>query len=301
MDTSPSKALGSLIAIAAILFLSALIILSLYQLFGATLSPFLVVWVLIPLICVPLLMLIIYRWYGLLTAIYRIDRDGFYLKWGLTLEQAPLTSVISIERVKQSSVPTNPRIGFWWPGCVVGTREDPKRGTVEYFTADRGEKRLLVDMEDRSVVISPRDPEGFELAFQSAARMGSLESVPHLSRRSNFVFSQLWSDARARLLVVLGALLPLLLLGYIALSIPSLPSEVPFGFATTGEPNTFVSPAQLLLLPMVAGLCWFIDLFGGMWLYRFDEQKPLAYLVWATAILVGLLFAGATLHLLSVA
>ncbi len=283
----------------AILIISGLIFLSLFQLLTAALSPFMVLWVIIPLVCFPLLMLILYRWYGLLSAAYRIDRDGFYLKWGLAFEQVPLASVQSIGRAGSNGVSLRPGIGFWWPGCIVGREEFAAIGRVEFFTAELGGSMLLVTLENRLLAISPRDPDAFELAFQSAARMGSLETVPEISRRSNFVFSQLWSDTWARFLILAGALLPLIILGYIAMIVPGLPFDVPFGFAPSGIPDTFGPPGRLLLLPMVAGFCWFVDLVGGMWLYRGEDQRPLAYVVWSAAILVGGLFAGATIHLLT--
>ena len=301
MNSSPPRVRGSVLALIAVFIISGLIFLSLFQLVTAALSPFLVLWVIIPLVSFPLLLLILYRWYGLLSATYRINRDGFYLKWGLAFEQVPLSSVQSIERSDSDEIPLRPGIGFWWPGCIVGRKEFPEIGVVDFFTAKFGESMLLVNIENRIFAISPRDPDAFELAFQSAARMGSLETVPKISRRSNFVFSQLWSDMWARILILVGALFPLIIFGYIAMILPGLPFEVPFGFAPSGIPDTFGSPGRLLLLPMVAGFCWFIDLVGGMWLYRGEDQRPLAYVLWSAAILVGGLFAGATIHLLTAA
>jgi len=301
MDSSPPRARGSVLALMAIFIISGLIFLSLFQLVTAALSPLMVLWFIIPLVSFPLLLLIFYRWYGLLSATYRINRDGFYLKWGLVFEQVPLSSVQSVERVGLNRVSLRPEIGFWWPGCIVGRQELPEIGLVEFFTSMLGEAMLLVILDNGVFAISPRDPEAFELAFQSAERMGSLENVPRKSRRSNFVFSQLWSDRGARFLILVGALLPLIIFGYIALVVPGLPFEVPFGFAPSGIPDTFGSPGRLLLIPMVAGFCWFIDLIGGMWLYRQEEQRPLAYLLWTAAILVGSLFTGAIIHLLTAA
>jgi hypothetical protein len=150
-----------------------------------------------------------------------------------------------------------------------------------------------------SFAISPQDSEAFLSAFNSALRMGPLETIPAISKRPQFVQMVFEVNRAARLLVVVGVLLPLLLLGYLGLQVVGLPTEVPFGFGPEGFIDTFASPGRLLMLPMIGGLCWLIDLVAGFWLYRSEKNRPLAYALWATPILVGGLLWGAALQLLS--
>jgi uncharacterized membrane protein len=91
----------------------------------------------------------------------------------------------------------------------------------------------------------------------------------------------------------------LLLLGYLVVRAPSLPAQVPFGFDPSGAPDPMAPPGRLLLLPMIGGLCWLADLVVGAWIYRRDQDRPLAYAMWAAAVLVGGLLWGATFHLLA--
>ncbi len=79
----------------------------------------------------------------------------------------------------------------------------------------------------------------------------------------------------------------------------TLPTEVPFGFDPYGQPESLVPPTRLLLLPMIAGFCWLVDLAIGLWLYRRDDQRPLAYGLWGISVLVAGLLWGASLHILA--
>jgi hypothetical protein len=100
---------------------------------------------------------------------------------------------------------------------------------------------------------------------------------------------------------LVGALLPISLLAFLAIQAPALPGEVPFGFDASGVPETLAPPGRLLLLPLAAGLCWMVDLVLGWWSYRREDLRVLAYLMWSFSILVGALFWGATLQLIAAA
>ncbi len=97
----------------------------------------------------------------------------------------------------------------------------------------------------------------------------------------------------------MGALLPLALLAFVGWRAPGLPSSVPFGFDALGNPGAEAPPGRLLLLPLMAGVLWLVDLSLGAWLYRSEPDRRLAYTVWAIALAGGLLLWGAALHLIS--
>jgi hypothetical protein len=188
---------------------------------------------------------------------------------------------------------------LWWPGYVYGSREVDGEGVVEFFATTGTQGLIVLSAGERLLAISPPDLEAFQQAFVDATRLGSLEPIPTLSQRPEFVFSDLWNDRLARVLVLIGLALPLFLLGYLVFRVPSLPARVPFGFDTTGAPNPLAPPGRLLLLPMIGGLCWIADFAVGAWLYRQSKDRPLAYAMWGIAIVIGGLFWGATLQLLA--
>jgi hypothetical protein len=299
MDFTPPRALGLLIGGTLLAILLALIIVSVVQLTTATISAWLVLWVTLPLVSVPLALLVVYCLYNLLTARYRLDRDGFYLTWGLITEQISLTEVTLIRSADEVAANLRPAHGLWWPGYVYGSREIEGEGLVEFFATTGPQGLMVLSAGGRLLAISPPDLEAFQQAFIDATRLGSLEPIPTLSQRPEFVFSDLWNDRLAQVLVLIGLALPLFLLGYLALKVPSLPARVPFGFDTTGVPSPLAPPGRLLLLPMIGGLCWIADFAVGAWLYRQVKERPLAYAIWGVAIVVGGLFWGATLQLLA--
>lgn len=299
MDFTPPRTLGLLIGGTLLAILLTLIIVSVVQLTTATISARLILWVTLPLVSVPLALLVLYHLYNLLTARYRLDRDGFYLTWGLITEQISLAEVTLIRSADEVAANLRPARGLWWPGYVYGSREIEGEGLVEFFATTGPQRLMVLSAGGRLLAISPPDLEVFQQAFIDATRLGSLEPIPTLSQRPEFVFSDLWNDRLAQVLVLIGLALPLFLLGYLALKVPSLPARVPFGFDTTGVPSPFVPPGRLLLLPMIGGLCWIADFAVGAWLYRQAKERPLAYAIWGVAIVVGGLFWGATLQLLA--
>ena len=299
MDITPPRALGLLIGGSLLAILLALIIVSVVQLTTATISAWLILWVTLPLVSVPLALLVLYRLYNLMTARYRLDRDGFYLTWGLITEQISLAEVTLMRSADKLAANLRPARGLWWPGYVYGSREIDGEGLVEFFATTGPQGLMVLSAGGRLLAISPPDLEAFQQAFVDATRLGSLEPIPTLSQSPEFVLSDLWNDRLAQVLVLIGLALPFFLLGYLALRVPSLPARVPFGFDTTGVPSPLAPPGRLLLLPMIGGLCWIADFAVGAWLYRQVKDRPLAYAMWGLAVVVGGLFWGATLQLLA--
>ncbi|MEE8122306.1 MAG: PH domain-containing protein [Anaerolineales bacterium] len=299
MNFRPSRSRGMIFGFMILLLLLGAGVFGLIMLATDTISVWMVLWALLPLLSFPLSMVVSYRLYGLMAARYYLDRDGFFLQWGSVIEQIPIAAIKAVDTAEALGVELKARGVLAWPGLVIGECEDEKVGRVEFFASTSADRLVVVQTTERSLAISPQDREGFLSAFNSALRMGPLETIPAISKRPRFVQMVFELDRVARLLVVAGVLLPLLLLGYLGLHVVDLPPEVPFGFGPEGFINTFAPPGRLLMLPMIGGLCWLIDLVAGFWLYRSEKNRPLAYALWATPILVGGLLWGAALELLS--
>jgi hypothetical protein len=300
MNFTPRRTLGFALGLLFLALLVAAIAVSIAQLGQGLISPLSLVWIGLLLLALPLVLLVINRLYGLVTARYRVDRDGLYVRWGMSYEQIPLDLISEVRPPREPDAasegdPRRPRIGIWWPGCMVGRS---KGGEVDFFTTT---KPLLVirTTSGRALAISPPDSESFQAAILSATRMGSLETIPEQSVRADFLVARVWKDRLARSLILVGLLIPLLLLGALVITAPSLPELVPFGFGPTGQPTPLAPPGRLLLLPMIAGLIWIADLVLGAWFFGNDSDHPVAYALWGTAIVAGALLAGATWKLLS--
>ncbi|MFQ5942538.1 MAG: PH domain-containing protein [Anaerolineales bacterium] len=309
MNFTPRRTFGFALGLLLLSLLAAGIALSIAQLGQGLISPISLVWIGLLLLALPLVVIVLNRLYGLATASYRVDRDGLYIRWGMSYEQIPLDKISEVGPLQgkrkadgssggDGAEPRSPSFGFWWPGCKVGRARSESGAVIDFF-ATSGPLLIIRGLTDRSIAISPPDTEAFQGAILSATRMGSLEAIPERSVRADFLVTRVWKDRLARSLILIGLLIPLLLLGALVIMAPSLPELVPFGFGPTGQPTPLVPPGRLLLLPMIAGLVWMADLVLGAWFFGNDADRPVAYALWSAAIAAGALLAGATWQLLS--
>jgi hypothetical protein len=290
----PGVALGSLLL--ALLLMAAGV--SVARLGQSSISPQSLIWIGLLLLALPLMLLVFNRLFGLVTARYRLDRDGFYVQWGLAYEQVPISSIQGILTGADIAGLSRPDLGFWWPGCMVGRTELQNIGQIEFF-ASYGPLVVITTDSARALAISPPDPEAFVAGFNNARRMGALEQIPARSDRPARLISDIRSDRLASILILLGLTIPLVLLGALVIGAQTLPDEVPFGFAPDGQPGPLVPPGRLILLPVIGGLIWLADLLLGSWFYRIRRDRPIARVLWGAAVMSGLLLVGATLQLVS--
>lgn len=237
-----------------------------------------------------------YRAYALLRADYYIDRDSLAMLWGLRIEDIPLTD---IEWVRPASDLTHPLLlpRFRLPGAVLGTRRHPDLGLVE-FIASSSRNLILIATSKRIFAISPRNPGGLVQTFARATEMGSLTPTEAKSVYPSFLVNQAWDSPIARFLWISGILLNLGLIAWTGALIPTL-SEIPFGFNPFGVPNEVAPPTQLILLPLVSSLMFIMGITAGLYFYRWERQRPLAFVVWASSTLCAVLFLLAVLFLVS--
>lgn len=267
------------------------------RLAAADLSLSLVFWVLLPLLGLPLALWSGYQLYGLLTARYRLDRDGFEMRWGLNRETALLQEVRAVDLVSIDQLPTASGVGM--PSFLLG-KAGAAQVDQEYF-AVRSDKLVRIELATGILVISPADPKAFAEIFIAATRMGSLEPKESSSERANLLTARLWRDQAARWLLVVGLLLPLALIGYLGFSAESIPAQVPFGFEVSGAAGPLAPPGRLLLLAIVNGVIWLLNLMIGAWFYPDERQRSIAYGLWGLSLVVGGLFWGAILQIVGAA
>lgn len=264
----------------------------------ATLGPDLVLWITLPLLGGPLSVWAGFQLHGLLRAEYGLDRDRLSLRWGLANERIPIGHIEAIRR-PAGGQDLRPPAGLQLPGCRLGLGQIDEQ-PVEYFATDL-ERLLVAQTAQGTFAFSPGEPEAFLERFVSVSRMGSVRQVEPRSERPQLLPALIWSDARARSLLLAGLFLPLALLSYLVLRAPGLPAQVPFGFQPSGAPGQAAPAGRLLLLPLIGGLIWLIDLLLGAWLYRRASDRPLSYALWGLALLTGGLLWGAALWLLRAA
>jgi hypothetical protein len=292
----PARRFGLLIHILIIVVLAAVSIFGFWNLSQSPVGPQFVSYLLMALLAFVPIPFFAYRAYALLRADYYIDRDSLAMLWGLRIEDIPLTD---IEWVRPASDLTQPLLlpRFRLPGAVLGIRRHPDLGRVE-FIASSTRNLILIATSKRIFAISPQNAAGLVQTFARATEMGSLTPTEAKSVYPSFLITQAWESPIARFLWMSGILLNLGLIIWVGILIPSL-SQIPFGFDPFGVPAEAASSTQLILLPLVSSLMFILGITAGLYFYRWERQRPLAFIVWVSSTVCAFLFLMAVLFLVT--
>jgi len=283
----PPKRFGLFVHGLMIIVLAAIAAAGLYFLARAAVGPeflFSVLTALVAFIPIPFLG---YRAYSLWRADYHLDRDSLALNWGLRVEAVPLSD---IEWIRPAADLTQPLSlpSFAIPGALLGLRRHPDLGTVEFMASD-ARKLLLVATAKRIFAISPADPSALAQTFARATELGSLTPTEAKSVYPSFVITQAWQRGPVRYLWLSGLFLNIGLFVWASLVIPSTP-QVAFGLQFARGAFDPVPSTQLILLPVASLVLFVVGWLAGLYFYRWDKERLLAFIVWASSTLTGLLF-----------
>ena len=292
----PAKRLGLIIHAVIILVLAGVSSWGFLNITRAAVGPMFVSYLLAALLAFAPIPFFAYRAYALLRADYYIDRDSLAILWGLRVEDIPLTDIEWIRPASDLSAPLSlPR--FRLPGAVIGTRRHADLGLVEFLAAD-SRKLILVATSKRVFAISPKEMASLVRTFARATELGSLTPAEAKSVYPSFIITQAWDNPFARFLWISGLILNLGLFVWVGILIPSLP-QVPIGFNSFGAPAEPSSSVRLILLPFISSLMFMIGVFAGLYFYRWELQRPLAFILWLSSTLCAVLFLIAVLFLVT--
>ena len=254
------------------------------------------------LVAIGLVPVFAYRAYALRGAVYAVERDGLRLHWGLRDVTIPMEAVTWVN----SAINLDFRLALpWlrWPGSLLGIRRLPDGALVEFLAADAG-RLLLVATGERVFVISPERPGEFLDAYQRFSELGSLAPLAPHSLYPSFLLTRVWEVRPARYLLLAGAGFALLLLVLVSLLIPTR-AFIHLGFRASQSSQDLVPALQLILLPIINLFFFLADLLLGLLFFRRGEiakivdqvetatSFTLAFLLWGSAVLTGLLFLAA--------
>jgi hypothetical protein len=235
-----------------------------------------------------------YRLYSLIRANYSINRDQLTLKWGLRVEQIPVSDIEWVRPLTALSGPI-PMPFFRLPGSVLGSRRHPDLGSLEFLASD--EKALLLVATSRKIfVISPEAPVNFLQYLQHAIEMGSLTPVVPRSVYPSFVVAQAWDSLAARYLWLAGFFANIGLLAWVSLMAPSL-GHISLGFLPSGAARPPSTGISLILLPIVSIFSYLVGWVTGLMIYRREGHRPMAYILWTSGVVSSLLFLVAVLFI----
>jgi len=238
----------------------------------------------------------VYRAYSLLHADYHLDRDSLAIKWGLRVEDIPLTDIEFIRSSDDLTTPL-PLPSLPMPGGLIGMRRHPDLGVVEFLAAD-AKKLLLVATAKRVFVISPENPAALTQTFARATEMGSLTPTESKSVYPSFVVTQAWASGVARYLWLTTLFLNLGLFVWTSLVIPTIP-RVALGPQFAGSELATVPSSQLIIFPVASLLLSVAGWVAGLYFYRWEKERPLAFIVWGSSMVMSLFFLIAVLFIVT--
>jgi len=292
----PPKRLGLIIHGSVILVLAAIAVIGFINLTRADVGPVFLISLLTALASFIPIPFFVYRAYSLFNADYHLDRDSLAIKWGLRIEDIPLSDIEFIRSSNDLTTPL-PLPALRLPGGLLGMRRHPDLGAVEFLAADSG-KLLLVATAKRVFVISPENPAGLTQTFARATELGSLTPAESISVYPSFVITQAWQSGLARYLWLTTLFLNLGLFIWASLIIPSTPL-VALGPQFAGSALEIVPSSQLIIFPVASLLLSMAGWIAGLYFYRWDKQRVLAFIVWGSSMLMSLLFLLAVLFIIT--
>ena len=282
----PPRQRGLLFHGGLILILLIMLVFALWNLFQVTVGPSFTIYIVMVLAAAITLPFLGYRAFALWKARYILDRDNLRIEWGLRGEEIPVSDVEWVRSSHDLATPL-PLPIIRMPGAVLGTRRHPDLGDVEFLASDSS-RLLLVATAKLVFAISPEDVSGFVTIFQHAIEQGSLAPGTSHSQYSSFVLSLAWESMLARYFWLAGLFLNIGLLAWVTVLIPGT-QQVALGFTPTGE-SLIVPGVQLIILPILSVLLYFTGFIAGLYFFRWEEYKTLAYILWGAGALSSLLF-----------
>lgn len=249
------------------------------------------------LLAIPLVPFLIYRTNNLHNAVYVMERDSIRLQWGLRVEVIPTHTILWA----QSASDLTEKIRFplfTWPGSVLGTRKLNGGTTIEYLASTK-QNLILVATYERTYGISPSDPKAFLQSYQRMTEMGSLIPSQSQSVHPTFLLARVWQTPFARYLVAAGITLSVILVTWVGLIASEMP-RVSLGFVPSGIPRNPIPGIRLMLLPVLNTIFWVFNFFVGLFLFRQEERRLLAYLLWGNSVVVAGLFLIAVYFILKI-
>jgi hypothetical protein len=291
----PPRRNGILFHLASILVLLLASGIGLYRIAYVDVGPAFALYLAPVVLSIPLVPFMIYRLSLLMNAVYELGRDQVRLQWGLRVEVIPINTILWVQPASQLTE----KIRYpWlrWPGSVFGARRMDAGNSLEYM-ASTTRDMILIATYEKVFGISPADPGEFLNVYQRLTELGSLFPPQHESVHPTFLLVRVWKTAWARTLILVGILLSLALVIWVSMAVPTR-SQISLGFLPSGEPRDAIPAVRLMLLPVLNAIFWMFDFIVGLFLFRREDQRPLAYLLWLTSALASGLFLVAVFSIL---
>jgi hypothetical protein len=283
----PPRRTGTILHILLMILIAGAGIWGIYGVTTVQMAPQLLPYLALIVLFLVALPYLIYRLYGLQRSSYTLERGGISLRWGWRSESLPMDQIKWVHRVEDLEVPPQPP-ALHWPGAVTGVRRFQRGPEVEYLAA-RLKGLVIIAAGQRYYAISPASAERFIATYQELIELGTLTPLREESLRPTLVLSQISQNRLILALLTAGGVLSISLLLWTLLVIPAR-ETVALGFTPQGLPNLPLESVRLILFPVINTTAFLANLILGLFLYRNQENRGLAYILWGGSILIALFF-----------
>ena len=283
----PPRRLGTIIHHLSILLLTLAGIWSVWQITHAQVGPQLLIYIFIIIFVLITVPILVYRYYALRNSSYTFKREGVYLQWGWRNITIPMEQIQWIHHAEDLSTPLQPPF-IHWPGSVLGKRKILSNSPVE-FMASRTKNLVVIAASEHYFAISPQDADQLLAAYHHLTELGALQHIPHQSVRSTVLLTLIWQQKPAFYTILAGFILNLTLLVWTLFIIPNR-AQISLGFTSQGAPHIPLDSVRLILLPILNTFTLLINFVLGLFFFRNEERKLLAYLLWGSSVLVAVVF-----------
>lgn len=238
--------------------------------------------VLLLILSIPLLVLWVYWYYGLLTLHYRLDRDGLVIACGTCSYIVPMEAIEEIIPGRELKVLQGFR-GVGWPGYLRGRVYAEGLGLVLVHATEPLERQLVVVTDSLCYGISPRDEARFLEDFARRRALGPVRALPQVVRYARLIALPVWRDRWFWAGLILAATACAALFGLLASRYGALPERIPIHFDAQGEVDRVGAKQGLLLIPWIGALTLGVNGLLGVVLHRYER--------WGARLLAGMSLA----------
>ncbi len=235
----------------------------------------------------------VYWAFALATLAYSIRQDALEIRWGL---RKTLVPIASIQRLVPGRTLDPPEVGglAWW-GCHVGAGDVKRVGyTIFYSTHTSPEQLLYLVTDGQAYGLAVEDQAAFAEAIQSRAALAPVDA--HGEQRTVAVGPAelpLWRDRVALWAIALGALLCVVVCGYVFALYPGLPEVVELSFPAFGGLVRVGERGELLEIAYLAAAIYGCNVLAGTLLHAVERAAGLWLFV--SGAMLQLVLLGAAL------
>ena len=283
----PPKQIGTIIHLLLMLLFSAAGVWGIWGVSNVEVAPQLLPYIALIILFLATVPYLIYTLYALHRSEYILERGGIKLNWGWRTESLPMEEVEWIYRVEDlETAPHLPIIH--WPGAVTGVRRFQRGPEVEYLSS-RTKGLVIIAAGERYYAISPNHVHEFISAYHELIELGAINPISPESVQPTLILSEVFKIRPILWILIGGGLLNISLLIWTLLVIPSR-DLVSLGFTSAGLPREGLDSVRLVLFPVLNTTAYLANLILGLFLFRNQENRFLAYLLWGASVIIAILF-----------